>query len=306
MASAAEPPAGNIALVTGLSGFTGRYVAAGLEAAGYRVTGLGRDENGQRIALEHRQQVLRAVADIAPDVVIHLAAIAHVAHDDAEQIYHTNLIGTRHLLEALATAGNTPRKVILASSANIYGHLESGILDENAPLRPANDYAVSKLSMEYMARLWLDRLPIVFTRPFNYTGAGQDISFLIAKIVHHYATRAPHIELGNLEVWRDFSDVRDIARAYVALVDRGVAGEAYNLCSGMAWSLKEVLAAMEQIAGFALPVHVNPALVRSNEVRRLIGSPARLEHCIGPQTRIPFADTLRWMYDSARAAPPAG
>jgi nucleoside-diphosphate-sugar epimerase len=289
------------ALLTGRSGFTGRYVAAELEAAGYEVVGLAHDgdpagEGMLRANLLDRNAMRRAIDAARADVVIHLAAISFVAHGDADEIYRTNIVGTRNLLEALAACEYKPRSVVLASSANIYGNAEVEPIDEDTPPAPANDYAVSKLAMEHMARLWMERLPITLVRPFNYTGVGQSENFLIPKIVSHFRRADKAIELGNTDVARDFSDVRDIARAYAAIVAKAPAGLAVNLCSGIAHSLEEVLAMMAKIAGYTIEVRVNPAFVRANEVQRLVGSNARLRALTGVAPSIPLEDTLRWMY----------
>src|SRR6185437_13525963 len=150
------------------------------------------------------------------------------------------------------------------------------ITEDTAPA-PANDYAVSKLAMEHVARLWMDRLPIVITRPFNYTGVGQSENFLVPKIVAHFRRGAQEIELGNIDVARDFSDVRDVARAYAALVAASPAGQVINICSGVAHSLDDVLELMADIAGYRIRIKVNPAFVRSSEVARQVGSNARLQ-----------------------------
>ena len=300
MASRSDKPR---ALLTGCHGFTGRYVAAELEAAGYEVVGLAHDgdpprEGVLRANLLDRQAVKRAVAEARADAVVHLAAISFVAHGDADEIYRTNVVGTRNLLEGLAGASVKPRSVVLASSANIYGNAAADPIDENTAPAPANDYAVSKLAMEYMARLWTDRLPIVLVRPFNYTGVGQHENFLIPKIVAHFRRGARTIELGNTDVARDFSDVRDIARAYAAIIGKAPAGEVVNLCSGTAHALRGVLDTMARIAGYEIEVRVNPAFVRGNEIKRLVGSNARLRALTGFAPSIPFEETLRWMYAS--------
>lgn len=289
------------ALLTGCHGFTGRYVAAELEAAGYEVVGLAHDgdlprEGVLRANLLDRAAVARAVSEARADAVVHLAAISFVAHGDADEIYRTNVVGTRNLLEALADADAKPRSVVLASSANVYGNAAVEPIDEDTPPAPANDYAVSKLAMEYMARLWMERLPITLVRPFNYTGVGQGGNFLIPKIVAHFRRGEKVIELGNTDVARDFSDVRDVARAYAAIVARAPVGEAINICSGTAHSLQDVLAMMERIAGYAIEVRVNPAFVRANEVKRLVGSNARLRELTGFAPSIPLEETLHWMY----------
>lgn len=301
MASRSERPR---ALLTGCHGFTGRYVTAELEGAGYDVIGLAHDDDPPRTGvlranLLDRDAVHRAVLEARADVVVHLAAIAFVAHGDVDAIYRTNIVGTRNLLAALAEAEHKPRSVLLASSANIYGNTEVEPIDEDTKPAPANDYAVSKLAMEQMARLWTDRLPITLVRPFNYTGVGQSESFLIPKIVAHFRRGGRVIELGNTDVARDFSDVRDVARAYAALVAKPLRGIAVNLCSGIGHSLDEVLAKMARIAGYAIEVRVNPAFVRANEVKRLVGSNARLRALTGFAPEIPLEETLRSMYGAA-------
>ena len=306
MTTATQEGAGKRALITGSAGFTGRYVAQELRAAGYQVHGIvapgspvGADEF--TADLNDRAGLAAVVQHVRPDVVVHLAAIAFVAHGDAEQMYRVNVAGTRNLLEALAGLAQPPSAVLLASSANIYGNTDVGVIDEDVPAAPANDYAVSKLAMEYMARLWGDRLPLIIARPFNYTGVGQHENFLLPKIVAHFRRREPRIELGNLHVWRDFSDVRMVARSYRQLLAAPVAataGRAFNICSGNAYSLGEVLDLMADIASYRIDVHVNPAFVRANEVVRLVGDNRRLAGVIGPIDPVPLADTLRWMTEA--------
>ncbi|MES2261086.1 MAG: NAD-dependent epimerase/dehydratase family protein [Pseudomonadota bacterium] len=306
--SSAQEGAGKRALVTGLAGFTGHYVAQELRAAGYRVTGTavpgharpGADAADDMLAVDltDRAAVAAAVEQVRPDVVVHLAAIAFVAHADIEQFYRVNVVGTRNLLEALAASQHKPSAVLLASSANIYGNTELPLLDEEVRPAPANDYAVSKLAMEYMARLWSERLPIIITRPFNYTGVGQHENFLLPKIVSHFRRKAADIELGNLHVWRDFSDVRMVAAAYRRLLALVPAGQTFNICSSTGYSLGEALDMMGRIAGYRINVHVNPAFVRANEVVRLVGDNTRLASVVGALEPVPLEQTLRWMYEA--------
>ncbi len=295
--------AGKRALVTGLHGFTGRYVAAELAAAGYRVFGTvmpGGTGGTDLFAVDlcDRAAVLAMVEQIQPDVVVHLAGIAFVAHANADLIYRVNIVGTRNLLDALAAQAHVPTAVLLASSANIYGNAGLASLDESVAPAPANDYAVSKLAMEHMARLWSDRLPIIIARPFNYTGVGQTDNFLLPKIVGHFRRREPVIELGNLAIARDFSDVRVVAAKYRALVHAAPAGQAFNICTGQAHSLGQVIALMSSMAAYQIEVRVNPAFVRANDVLTLVGDGAKLDGAIGAVAPIPLAETLRWMYQA--------
>ncbi len=294
-----------LALVTGARGFTGRYLRAELERSGYRVLAVVQEAATQpgemSLDLRDRAATLRALAPLAPDVVAHLAGIALVAHGDAAALYQTNLVATRNLLEALAQYAEPPRSVLLASSGNVYGNLGSEVLDESMAPQPANDYAVSKLAMEHMARLWMERLPIVIARPFNYTGVGQSEDFLLPKIVAHFRRGARVIELGNTHVARDFSDVREVARCYRGLMDAPAAvGHTLNVCSGNVTALDDVLEMMRSIAGYAIEVRVNPAFVRGHEIARLRGSNRLLRNVLGdaPGT-IPLEATLRWMYAAA-------
>lgn len=288
------------ALITGLRGFTGYYLARELQAAGYQVFGTahGAEAQGEGIVgldLCDKQGVQRLVAEVQPDVVAHLAAISFVAHGDVEAIYRLNILGTRNLLEALAASQKKPRAVLLASSANIYGNTAVEVISETEPALPANDYAVSKLAVEHVARLWMDKLPIVVTRPFNYTGVGQSVNFLLPKIVSHFRRQATHIELGNLDVARDFSDVRMVVQAYARLIQKIPAGETFNICSGKSHSLREVLALATQIAGYDIDVRVNPAFVRANEVKNLMGDPTKLVRHIGEVQAYSLSETLSWM-----------
>ncbi|MEQ1517345.1 MAG: GDP-mannose 4,6-dehydratase [Usitatibacteraceae bacterium] len=289
------------AFITGIGGFTGRYLAAELRAAGFDVTGTelpGRDSvafNTYQCDLCDRSATMAVLAEAKPDVIVHLAGIAFVGHGDVDAIYRTNVVGTRNLLEAISACGHKPRTILLASSSTVYGNSSADCLDEATPPAPANDYAVSKLAMEYMAKLWLDRLSINFVRPFNYTGVGQSTQFLLPKIVDHFRRRAPVIELGNLDVIRDFSDVRAVVRHYRQLIEVSQYGEIFNLCSGTGHSLQEVISILRKLSGHNLEVVVNPAFVRTNEVKRLIGSPAKLEATIGRLNAYPIQDTLRWM-----------
>lgn len=291
------------ALVTGLGGFTGHYLALELKAAGYRVFGTvhGSElirEDMFSVDLGDREQLRHLVGEVRPDIVAHLAAVSFVALGDIDAMYRVNVVGTRNLLEALAGLNEKPQAILLASSANIYGNTSVPIIDESVLPVPANDYAVSKLAMEYMARLWMDRLPIVIARPFNYTGVGQGAQFLLPKIVGHFQRGERVIELGNIDVERDFSDVRRVAQAYVRLLQGASAGEVFNVCSGAVHSLRDVLSIMAGIAGYEIEARVNPAFVRANEVKRLQGSDKRLRNVIGELPNIPLQETLRWMFQA--------
>ncbi|WP_175857770.1 NAD-dependent epimerase/dehydratase family protein [Burkholderia anthina] len=289
--------------VTGLDGFTGRYMAEELIRSGHEVCGIvhkpvaGTPWRTHVCDLLDTDALVRVLSDEKPDAVVHLAAIAFVQHGDVGAIYQTNVVGTRNLLDALTRAACQPRAVLLASSANVYGNSDREVIDESTAPAPANDYAISKLAMEMVARMWQDKLPIVVVRPFNYTGVGQDERFLLPKIVRHFSERAARIELGNLNVVRDFSDVRMVVAAYRKLIEGDFAGRTFNVCSGVGYSLQDVLATVQALSGHELEVAVNPQFVRANEVHKLVGNCRALEHAIGSTHAIPLRNTLAWMLE---------
>lgn len=294
-------------LMTGVVGFTGRYLVSALARAGHEVHGISHHAIAEPVEglaglhvcdLNNLAGLVDILSLVRPDKVAHLAAIAFVAHGDVDAIYRTNIVGTRNLLEAISLTGGA-QSVLLASSANIYGNQVGGAIGEDVLPKPANDYGVSKLSMEFVAKLYAERLPLIVTRPFNYTGVGQELSFLIPKIVNTVRRRGGRIELGNLDVARDFSDVRDVVNAYIALLDEPAAiGEVFNICSGQPHSLQEVLALVRDLSGHDFEIAVNPAFVRSNEVKMLWGRREKLDGVISTRPAYSLRDTIDWMLSS--------
>lgn len=292
-----------IALVTGASGFTGRHLLDLLHSRGFRVVAMGNTctDAADSVAcdLTDRDAVRDAVQRVQPTHVVHLAALSFVQHGDARAFYDVNVFGTLHVLDALTKLAKVPTKVLVASSANVYGTPDVEVIDEGVCPAPVNHYACSKLAMEHMVRNWFDKLPIIVTRPFNYTGPGQDERFLVPKIVGHYRRNARVIELGNLDVSRDFSDVRDVVQVYAELLESDARSCVVNVCSGTDISLREILRMMSDIAGYAIEVQVNPAFVRANEIARLRGSQGLLRQIVSHVPSTPFASTLRAMYEDA-------
>lgn len=292
------------ALVTGASGFTGRYMVDALKKRGFTVAGFGSETTNadETLAcdLTDAEAVKASVDKVQPDWVVHLAALAFVGHADQEAFYRVNVFGTINLLAALAEQRKAPQRILIASSANIYGTPGVEVINEDICPAPVNHYACSKLAMEHMVATWFERLPIVIARPFNYTGPGQDERFLIPKIVSHFAQGKSVIELGNLDVSRDFSDVRDVVDAYVRLLDSDVRGQRINICSGHAVSLREIISLMEGIARYRINVEVNPAFVRANEIPVLRGDNQRLLAATGFAPRQDLKQTLEDMLTAAQ------
>ena len=275
-------------LLTGSEGFTGKHFSIAAEAAGYQVEPLSSD-------LTDAAAVFSEVARIEPQYVVHLGALSSVTHSDEEAFYRVNLFGSLNLLNALSALDARPYKLLLASSANVYGNVEGGQISEKQCPRPVNHYAMSKLAMEHMSATYAEKLPIIFTRPFNYTGIGHDTRFVIPKIVEHIKSRASIIDLGNLDVYREYNDVRGVCDAYLKLLESGVAGETYNICSGNTYSLREVVALTEKISGSKIEIQVNPKFVRENEVLTLAGNPEKLNSVIGGLKNYSLENTLTWM-----------
>ncbi|MGL4767883.1 MAG: GDP-mannose 4,6-dehydratase [Formosimonas sp.] len=293
-------------LLTGSRGFTGLHVRSILEHNGFEVIGLVRanaQPNEVAVSLSDLAALRTIVAQTAPDYVIHLASYSSILNNDLKEFYDTNIFGTLNLLQALYDEKIAVKNIVISSSANIYGNPATSSIDENTPPAPINHYSVSKLGMEHMARTWLDRLPIVLARPFNYTGVGQKNHFLIPKIVAHFARRASVIELGNLHVEREFNDVRMVAQAYLGLMQTAAAGNTFNICTGRGYRLQEVIQTCMSLTGYKdMRININPHLVRENELKTLVGNPTRLNKQLPNLTSYTIEDTLRWMLHHANAS----
>ena len=275
-------------LISGAHGFTGRHLITMARARGYAVHALRAD-------LMRLDDLRNEVAQVNPDFVVHLAGVSFVGHAEIDAFYRINVLGSLHLLDALASLDTKPQSILMASSANVYGNCAESPITETQSPAPVNHYAASKLAMEHMARTRLDDLPVFFTRPFNYTGVGQSSDFLIPKLVQHFVARSTVVELGNMDVEREFNDVRFVCDAYLRLLQRAAPGETYNVSTGRTYSLREVLALLTDLTGHPVEARVNPAFVRPHEISRLCGDSTKLLNCIGNVDRFDLRDTLDWM-----------
>ncbi|MDB2643193.1 NAD-dependent epimerase/dehydratase family protein [Luminiphilus sp.] len=296
-------------LITGAAGFTGRHLIAAANKKGYRCIAVAQHKGGE-VPGAHSTLVAdlldptaleRTIEQAAPDYIVHLAAISFVAHGNTSEIYQVNQLGTINLLDAVQKCAPDIKKILIASSANIYGKTTDLPITEATPPAPVNHYGMSKVTMELATRLYPD-LPIVMSRPFNYTGCGQSPNFLIPKIVNAFKTGKKEIKLGNLDVSRDFSDVRDMVTAYLRLLETENTAPAYNICSGTPTSLLTVIQMLNELAGYEIQVSVNPNFVRSDEIKTLYGSHALLESAIGNYRDFTLPDTLAWMLAEKEAA----
>jgi nucleoside-diphosphate-sugar epimerase len=296
-------------LVTGAAGFTGCHLIDLAKERGYWCAGIVQPGAKDLAMADHTfaadlldsKQVEASIQQLKPDYIVHLAAISFVSHDDTAALYQVNQLGTMHLLDAVRKHAPAVKKVLLASSANIYGNAVKLPITEMTRPAPVNHYGTSKVAMELIAQLYSD-LPIVISRPFNYTGRGQAKHFLIPKIVDTFRRKEKTIELGNLDVARDFSDVRDVVRAYLNLLTRDTPEGIYNICSGAPTSLLSIVDMLSVLAGYQVDVIVNPACVRSDEIKTLYGSNASLESAIGDYREYSLEQTLAWMFESRAEA----
>lgn len=273
-------------LITGISGFTGKYLHNYFESNNYEVFGLANTENGQNknifsCDLLEKEKLSEIVKKIQPEIVIHLAAISFVGHPNIEEMYSVNVIGTQNLLDAIKNESKTSiKKIVLASSATVYGNQTDTELSESLCPNPTNHYGISKLAMEQVAKMYFDILPIIITRPFNYTAPEQNINFVIPKITNAFINKKETLELGNINVFREYNSIHFICECYFKLAISEHTSEIVNLCSGITHSLNDIISISSQLSNHQLEVKINPDFVRNNEIYKLSGSPKKLNQLI--------------------------
>jgi GDP-4-dehydro-6-deoxy-D-mannose reductase len=297
-------------LVTGGSGFAGGHLVHACRAAGDEVLTA---ERASGVDLLDAASARAAVAGAAPEVVYHLAARAHVGQswEDPAGTVQDNVAMTANVLEAVRAAA--PEAVVVAiSSSEVYGPPDRLPIDERELLRPQNPYAVSKASSDLLAGFYADAhgLRVVRARAFNHSGPGQEPTYAIASFARQAAVAAEsgapvlRIVTGNPDTRRDYTDVRDVVRAYRLLAEQGEPG-VFNVCSGVSRSARELLAGLAEAAGMELEHVVDESLVRPNEVMELLGSADALRAATGWEPEIPIertlADTVAWWRAALRA-----
>lgn len=288
-------------LIIGIESFTGKHLARHLQLSDYNVfgTSLFETDDAQifQCDITNKSNIAEVLKMVRPEYIINLAGISFVGNATKELFYTVNVLAVENILESILEIENyEPKKIILVSSATVYGNQESSILDESMALNPINHYGISKLAMEQIAKTYFDKLNIIITRPFNYTGIGQESHFLIPKIVSHFKEGKREIELGNTKVFREFNDVEYVCAIYTKLLESDAKSEIVNICSNRVIALKEVIKLMNQIAGYEIEVKINPAFIRKNEIVRLSGSTTKLFSLIGNISQKEFIETLKDMY----------
>jgi GDP-4-dehydro-6-deoxy-D-mannose reductase len=319
----ADPLSPTRALVTGSRGFAGRHLTALLRGAGCEVWGLDlgpaapglnaqaagpeREAAGDVLDFERTRAL---VEDARPELVFHLAARTAPRPDGPldHRLFEVNVLGTRVLLEAILATGRKPRVLVTSSSA-VYGAplRAAQPISESAPLAPQTLYAASKCAQEMVALAYhrAHGLPVVVTRAFNHTGPGERPEFAASGFARQLAEierggRAAVVRVGNLEAVRDFADVRDVVRGYLAAGLRGEPGECYNVCSGVPRRMAEVLDGLRGLCRRPVEIQVDPDRLQPSDVPYQCGTFARLEARAGWRPEIPFARTLADLLDDWR------
>ncbi|MEA3552989.1 MAG: GDP-mannose 4,6-dehydratase [Campylobacterota bacterium] len=288
-------------LIFGIDSFTGKNISAYLKSFGYDVYGTSLFSKSDKIFkcdIVNKNDILNIFKKIRPNYIIHLSAISFVAHKNHEEFYKINTIGTLNILDSIVELNLNIEKIILPSSATVYGSQGLEILDESLCPKPANHYGASKYAMECLSKNYFDKLDIIITRPFNYTGIGQADNFLIPKVVKHFKESKKEIELGNINVSREFNDIYFLCESYKRLLESNCKSEVVNIASNRGVKLLDVIELMNDISGYEINIRINKLLVRKNEIKSLTGSSDKLFSIIGKVKQKFFKDTLTEMFET--------
>ena len=299
-------------LVTGATGFAGSHLVEQLLASSAAVAAWSHAQGRPIQSQDHRirwlsvdlldqARVKDALLELQPTVVFHLAGVPHVAESwkNAGRALQVNALGTHHLLEAVQAVVPTC-KVVVAGSALVY-RPSLNALSEDDPLGPSDPYGVSKLAQEMRAAQ--ASTPVVRTRPFNHAGPRQSEAFVTSGFAKQIAeieagVRDTRLLVGNLDARRDMMDVRDTARAYEALAAAGVPGRVYNVCSGTAHRIGDLLERLLAMARVRVTVEQDPSRLRPSDNPVVLGDPAKIIEDTGWRPEIPLdstlADLLAW------------
>ncbi|HYD09033.1 MAG TPA: GDP-mannose 4,6-dehydratase [Acidimicrobiales bacterium] len=294
------------ALITGAHGFVGPYLTAHLEASGDEVVGVDRD-----MPIEDADTVRSRFRDELPDVVYHLAALSHVGDSWTApvEVVRVNVEGTLNVLLAAKDAGVD--RVVVIGSAEQYGHVKPDRMPvtEDSPLQPVSPYGASKVAAEALASYAVRGrdLPVVMVRAFNHLGPGQGdrlvAGAIAAQVARNERTGERIIRTGDLSAKRDFTDVRDVVRAYRALAIDGVPGEAYNVCSATTHEIRAVAELLIGLSGRDMELQLDPDRLRPVDVPVLLGSNDKIRAATGWEPTIPLEQTLADILDWWRAQP---
>lgn len=304
------------ALVTGATGFAGKHLVQLLLKRGYTVWGtylVGQpaEENAARLRLlrcdiRNKSRVRSIVQKVRPHRVYHLAAFSSVRESvqNFRAAFDTNFWGTFNLLEAIRQAAPTAR-VLIVGSGQCYGPQKrtDPPVTESHPLSPQDPYSLSKAAADMLAYYYYKHfgLHVVRARPFNHTGPGQSPHFVCPDFARQIAAinlnlSPPILHVGELRVWRDFSDMRDVVLAYQMLLEKGKPGEAYNVASGQSRSLQRIVQSLSSFSAKPIQLIVDPDRLRAGQVRVLCGSSRKLRRATGWRPQFTLPATLKDLY----------
>ena len=287
--------------VTGSKGFVGGWLTKEAVAAGHQAL------DAPSIDVTDRGVVARTLADVRPDAIVHLAAVAFApdAAADQQTAFAVAIGGTVNVFEA-ACSLDRPPIVLVSGSSEVYGVPDTRDLPltESSPLAPATPYALSKAAQESVALAYAARfgLKVVVTRSFSHTGPGQRDSFVVPALAHRVRAvaegQAQAITVGNLDVKRDMTDVRDVVKAYRLLLESaargevGAGGTVVNVCSGRAVSIRSIVTDLCHLAHIEPSLSVDPSLVRNGDAQEIRGDPSAIEQLVGWRATTPWTQTL--------------
>ena len=301
-------------LITGATGFTGKYVIEAALRNNYKAVATGQSEQPSqplavtqvgdlldyaRLDLTDPAQLRSVLQRYRPDYVIHLAGLSDPTHKNPIDYYAVNLVGSINLLEALGEQAWSPQKVIISSTALVY-RPQSRPVDEGDELRTYNHYGLSKLLLEKSSRNYSHKFPIVVARPFNYAGVGQPKRNILPKLINFIKHEQGKVALDNLAIFRDYSDVRFVADAYVQLLQAKTEKfDVVNICSSTAFSFRDLLMILSDISQAETEVSLTGKFERNTNINYLCGSNHKLLKLCPDIERKTIHETLDWMYKEA-------
>ena len=289
-------------LILGATGFVGRAIFS-TPPATLRAFGLDLVAPSGHVEVTDPAAIRSCIDKASPDWVIHLAAQTFVpeSFSHPEKTFEVNFFGTLNVLKALKSAEFSGR-LLYVSSGDVYGVVspEQLPLSESTPLKPRNPYSVSKVAAEALCYQWsqTEGLEVVIVRPFNHIGSGQSERFVVSDFAKQIVEiklgrREARMTVGDIDVTRDFTDVRDVIRAYFLVLERGSVGEVYNVCSGKEQSIRSLLERMREFAGVDVQLETDPTRLRKQEQRRVAGSYAKLGAATGWKPELSIDESLR-------------
>ena len=293
-------------LITGASGFIGQVVLKEMLknedidffAIDTRKISNISIEKLELVSLLDKEKLMEIIKRYKPNIIIHLAAIALVTHDNVGEIYNVNVQGTENLLEVTQEYCDKGTRVILASTAGVYGNQNVDKYREDLSYNPANHYSYSKMITEYISKQYKEDLDIVIIRPFNIIGVGQSEKFLIPKLVEHFADKKEKLSVGNISSFRDYVDVEYCAEVIMELISRKKLDfDILNICSGIPTNGEMIIQLLQEITDFKPEIEISSDFVRKNEVWRMIGDTTRLWEFMNNKKSQSVKDILVKMLD---------